>query len=93
MAMPDVAALVTVDSPPKATESAANALAPRTALAPMATEPAPLAIVRIAGVRDVVDPIAVELVPDACAPLPIAVAKVSDALAPCPNAKVAPAVA
>jgi hypothetical protein len=74
MATPDGAVAVTMDSAPMATELAPSDWAPRTLLAPMATEPAPDASVFAPGRRDVVEPIAVELFPNACAPLPMAVA-------------------
>ncbi|MFM9923547.1 DNA-directed RNA polymerase II [Variovorax sp. H27-G14] len=77
MAMPPAAAAVTLDWPPMAMESLAAACAPLTALLPIATAPAPEAVVEFATLRGVVPsppapPIATEFSAEALAPKPMA---------------------
>jgi len=91
MAMPDVAAATTDDSPPMAMASDAPACAPLVALLPMATAPAPEAVVELATLSGVVPfppepPIATALIAEALLPKPIAILEMPVALDSRPKA-------
>ena len=91
MAMPEVAAATTDAWPPSAMPFGAAACAPLVALAPMATAPAPEAVVELATLSGVVPsppepPMATALAPGALLPNPIAMLEMPLADDSSPNA-------